>query len=283
MPYARLNGIRIFYEDHGRGTPLVLIMGYGDDSTRWARQVPAFARRHRVIAFDNRGVGRSDAPRRGYSMASFARDTVALLDHLELERVHVLGYSMGGRIAQEVAIRHPHRLRSLILCSTSARPSAFNRYTLRVDRALIPRYGLGAVAPFGPLYQYTRAYFQRNFGRLVAALGRPARAAGPLHGLLGQARAIEAHDTSRTLHRITATTLVLLGDQELLNPLPDAAFLARRIPRARLRVLPGGGHGFLWEIPEAFNGAVLEFIRQVDARDAPGTRRSAQGGRRRTR
>lgn len=270
MPSARVNGIRMYYEVRGRGTPLVLIMGYGDDCRKWARQVPAFARRHRVVTFDNRGVGRTEAPRAGYSMAAFARDTVGLMDFLEIQRAHLLGYSMGGRIAQHVAIHHPGRLRSLILCATSARPSAFNRYTLWLDRVLIPRYGLGAVAPFGPLYQYTRAYFERHFRRLVAGLRRPAPPGRKLHGLLGQARAIEGHDTSRDLHRIAAPTLVLLGDQELLNPLPEAQVLTRRIPGATLRVLRGGGHGFLWEIPTAFNRAVLDFTRRIDAEQRSG-------------
>ena len=264
MPYARVNGIRIYYEEHGRGTPLVLIMGYGDDCRKWAQHVPALARRHRVVVFDNRGVGRTTMPRSGYSIPNFARDTVGLLNHLGLGALHLLGYSMGGRIAQHVAIHHPARLRSLILCATSARPSAFNRYTLWLDRVLIPRYGLGAVAPFGPIYQYTRAYFQRHFRALVTSLRKPARWRGPVHGLLGQARAIQAHDTARDLHRIAPPTLVLLGDQELLNPIPEAQFLAGRIPQATLQILKGGGHGFLWEIPRAFNRAVLTFTRRVD-------------------
>ncbi len=273
MPYARVNGIRMYYEEHGRGTPLVLIMGYGDDCRKWARQVPAFARHHRVVVFDNRGVGRTAVPRAGYSISNFARDTAGLIDHLGLGRAHLLGYSMGGRIAQDVAVHYPDRLRSLLLCATSARPSAFNRYTLWLDRVLIPRYGLGAVAPFGPIYQYTRGYFERHLGTLVAKLRRPAPSRAPLRGLLGQARAIAAHDTSRDLHRIAAPTLVLLGDQELLNPLPDARFLARRIPHATLQVLKGGGHGFLWEVPRAFNSAVLAFTRRVDHGPHPTTGR----------
>ena len=264
MAYATVNGIRIYYEERGRGTPLVLIMGYGDDCAKWAQQGPALARRHRVIVFDNRGAGRTEAPRSGYSIQIFARDTVGLLDHLGVDRVHLLGYSMGGRIAQYLAIHHPERLRSLILCATSARPSAFNKYTLWLDRVLIPRYGVGAVAPFGPIYQYTRAYFERRLRALVARLRRPVRSRLALHGLMGQAKAIAAHDASRDLHRITAPTLVLLGDQELLNPRPESEFLARRIPHASLRILKGGGHGFLWEIPQAFNRAVLEFTRRVD-------------------
>lgn len=271
MPYARVNGIRLYYEEHGRGTPLVLVMGYGDGCRKWAKQVPAFARRHRVIAFDNRGGGKTDAPRSGYSIRTFARDTVGLMDHLGIERAHLCGYSMGGRIAQDVAIRHSARLRSLILCATSARPSAFNKYTLWLDRVLIPRYGMGAVAPIGPIYQYTRDWFEKNYRTLVANLRRrPAKDASPVHGLLGQAKAILAHDTSRGLDRITAPTLVLVGDQELLNPLPESEFLVKRIPGARLQVLKDGGHGFLWEIPTRFNKAVLGFTRRVDAGGAAG-------------
>lgn len=281
MPFARVNGIRLYYEDHGKGTPLVLVMGYGDGCGKWAKQMPAFARRHRVIAFDNRGGGKTDAPRSGYSIRTFAEDTIGLMDHLGIDRAHLCGYSMGGRIAQDVAIRHPGRLRSLILCATSARPSAFNKYTLWLDMVLVPRYGPGAVAPFGPIYQYTRAWFEKHYRALVANLRRRPKGDGaPVHGLIGQAKAILTHDTSRDLGRIRAPTLVLVGDQDLLNPPPESEVLAKRIPGARLRVLRGGGHGFLWEIPERFNTAVLDFTSRVDAGGGakrPGPARGAGG------
>ena len=119
--------------------------------------------------------------------------------------------------------------------------------------------------------------------RLVANLRRrPAEDPPPIHGLIGQAKAILGHDTSRDLHRIGVPTLVLIGDQELLNPLPESEFLARRIPGARLQVLQNGGHGFLWEIPHAFNAAVLDFTRRVDAGRSGRTpnRRHRRSGRR---
>jgi pimeloyl-ACP methyl ester carboxylesterase len=173
-----------------------------------------------------------------------------------------------------VATRYPQRLHSLILCATSAKPSAFNMYTLWLDIVLVPRYGLGAVAPFSPIYQYTRPWFAQHLRALVRDLRRTRQAGTtPVHGLIGQAKAILAHDTSRDLHRITAPTLVLVGDQELLNPIPESAFLARRIPRATLQVLRGGGHGYLWEIPRAFNRAVLAFTRRVDRGGARPTSR----------
>ena len=118
MAFITHRGARIYYESHGSGEPLVLVMGLGGHSRTWALQVPAFSKRYRVVTIDNRGAGRSDAPDEPYDMPLFADDVRAVLDELELDRVHLLGASMGGLIAQEFCHRYPERVRSLMLaCS----------------------------------------------------------------------------------------------------------------------------------------------------------------------
>ena len=123
MPTVRVGDINIYYEDHGKGEPLLLIEGWGTDLTCWQLQIPEFSTKYRVIAFDNRGTGRTDAPDQPYSFRLMADDAVGLLDALGIGKAHILGVSMGGCIAQEIAIEHPERTRSLILAATTAAPA----------------------------------------------------------------------------------------------------------------------------------------------------------------
>src|SRR5207247_791924 len=115
----------MFYVEAGAGDPLVLVMGFGGDHLAWGLQIPAFAAKYRVVAFDNRGVGQSDAPDAPYTTPMMADDTVGLMDALGIARAHVCGVSMGGMIAQEIALRHPGRVRTLQLHATLARPDAY--------------------------------------------------------------------------------------------------------------------------------------------------------------
>src|SRR5437870_12883303 len=124
MATAKVDSIELYYEEHGRGGPLLLIMGLAADSTAWMFQVPDFARRYRTIAFDNRGVGRSSRPPGPYTIHQMADDAAGLLDALRIARAHVLGVSMGGSIAQALALRHPERARGLVRARTYPDPDA---------------------------------------------------------------------------------------------------------------------------------------------------------------
>jgi 3-oxoadipate enol-lactonase len=265
MPRAPVNGIELYYESTGQGTPLVLLMGFGDDCHAWSNQLPAFAGSHRTIVLNHRGVGASDKPADGYSIPQFAADALGLLDHLGIERAHVLGYSMGGRVAQHLAAHHPGRLHGLVLAATASKPNPLNLYSLKAGAYLYERFGPEAAAAFGPLISFTHSFFAANLPSLLAAIGRPVATAMPVHAYLGHVRAIQEHDTTGVLGRITAPTLILIGEHEWLNPMPEAERLRAGIPNARIEVIPGGGHGFLWETPEAFNRAVLAFLEEVES------------------
>src|SRR6185436_17625567 len=127
MPFAAANGVRLYYEWHGPedGTPVVLVMGLGGDSTAWPFQLAALVPRRRVLVFDNRGAGQSDAPDYAYTTRGMAEDLLALLDALGVERVHLLGLSLGGAIAQETALAAPARVASLQLHATWAGPHPY--------------------------------------------------------------------------------------------------------------------------------------------------------------
>lgn len=134
MPKVKVGGVQIFYQEVGRGDPLLLIMGWGADSTGWALQVPAFSAEFRCVAFDNRGCGQSDQPDVPYTTRLLASDALGLMDALGIEQAHVAGLSMGGMIAQEIAINHPERVRTLQLHATLARPDA---HLVAVGRSLL--------------------------------------------------------------------------------------------------------------------------------------------------
>src|SRR5262249_10291448 len=127
VPHADCNGQRLYYEVHGEGEPLLCIHGLSVDTLGWALQVPAWSERHRTVVFDNRDVGQSSRAEREYEIADMAADALALADALELERFHLLGYSMGGTIAQELTLAAPERVQSLTLCVTFGGGGAWGR------------------------------------------------------------------------------------------------------------------------------------------------------------
>ena len=260
MPQAVVNGVFLNYREWGAGHPLLLLMGFGDGLDAWANQIPAFSEKFRTIALDHRGSGGSEAPPDGYAIPQFADDAIGLLDRLGVERAHVLGYSMGGRVGQDMAARYPDRVSALILAASAARANPLNIYSLRAAAWLYETHGPEAAAAFGPLISFTHAHFEDHLDSLTQSLGETVEGAMPLHAYRGHVAAIETHDSTPILGQIAAPTLVLMGDGEWLNPMADARAMLDGIPNASLRVLEGGGHGFLWEIPEAFNAAAIEFL-----------------------
>jgi 3-oxoadipate enol-lactonase len=268
MPFATAHGTRLYYEWHGAdsGTPVVLVMGLGGDSTAWPFQLAALAPRHRVLVFDNRGAGRSDAPEVPYTTPLMAADLLALLDALDVARAHLVGLSLGGAIAQEAVLAAPARFASLQLHATWAGPHPYFRAlvtAVRLARAGLDREGfyralsvwLFAPTSFATRPELIEAVIQR-------AVHNPHPV--PLPAYLRQTDAVLAHDTRGRLHQIRCPTLVAVGSQDLITPPFLAEELARGIPGARLMCLPNAGHGALWEVPEAFNRTCLDFLDGLD-------------------
>ena len=179
-----------------------------------------------------------------------------------MERAHLVGYSMGGRIAQGVASRYPDRVAALVLAATAAKPNALNLYSLKLGAYLYENYGPAAAASVAPLVDFTHSYFASALPVLVDKLGAVPEIPMPLHAFMGHVGAIEEHDTSDILGSIRSPALVVIGDQEWLNPLPDARVLVEGIPDARLQVITGASHGLIVEQPEQFNQCVLDFFAE---------------------
>jgi pimeloyl-ACP methyl ester carboxylesterase len=279
MPRATVGDVELYYEEHGSGDPLLLIMGLGADANGWMLQTPEFAKHYRTIVFDNRGVGRSAKPAGPYTIPQMADDAVALLDHLGIERTHVCGVSMGGMISQELALRHPKRLRSLVLGCTYAQPdsgvlqnssaSASNlggaidaQGNINIDLSqLDPLMFFQTLLPL----TFNQSFIETDLARIMQLFSGSLEFGFDLNAILAQVQAAMAHDTAGRLNQIKVPTLVITGDNDMLIPSSNSDYLAQEIPAARLVKIPGGSHAFNLETPDVFNGAVLEFLRDVSA------------------
>jgi 3-oxoadipate enol-lactonase len=274
MSTARVGAIELFYEEHGAGDPLLLIMGFATDSTAWFFQVPAFAAHYRTVTFDNRGVGRSSKPTGPYTIHEMADDALGLLDHLRIERAHVLGLSMGGMIAQELVLRHPERVRKLVLAATYPEPDEATERTRQftldkmgghVTAAGEVRIDLAALDPL-LLFQhllplvFTERFIATELPKLMQLFAGALQYGFSMEAILGQMQALMGHKATDRLHRITAPTLVLTGDADRLISPANSDILAAHIPGARLVKIAGGSHGFNIEQADVFNRAVLDFL-----------------------
>lgn len=260
------DGAAIAYHVWGRrdGSPVLLVQGLGAPAAAWLLQRGAFARRHRVIAPDNRGTGRSSVPLGPYSLFQMADDLVSVLDHAGVDRAHVVGASMGGVLAQILGVLHQDRVRSLTLAVTACRHHEWRRELLAEWATAVAGGGMGALAP-DALEWLVGPRVHKRFGIWMNVLAR-ALLQGDPRGFVGQVGAIldMPDDLRNELHTIRVPALVLAGSQDSLTPVGDSEELAELIPGARLVVIPGAAHGVMVEAPNAFNRTVLDFIDGVD-------------------
>jgi pimeloyl-ACP methyl ester carboxylesterase len=255
-------GVSLYYEVHGHGEPLLLIMGLGANAHFWEFQIPAFAERYRTIVFDNRGAGRSDKPAGPYTIQQLADDAVQILEAAGAHRAHVLGLSMGGMIAQDLALRHPERVASLALAATFARPDEQAK-TLRMDSAFDPKtVETKQIFRFMMSMVLSPEFIQREKEWLRGLLEKAQAYGFSVEAFLAQASAVMNHDAAEKLKTLQMPTLVLTGTQDLLVPPHHSDELARLIPGARLVKVEGGTHGFNVERKDEFNQIVLDFFSQ---------------------
>jgi 3-oxoadipate enol-lactonase len=261
----RANGQQLYFEIHGDGPPLVLVMGIGYDATLWSlAQVPAFSRHFRVITFDNRDAGRSSKASGAYTIADMADDVAALMDALDVDRAHLLGLSMGGMIAQQVALRHPGRLDRLVLAGCGAAPARVAFDPIRTwdwVKANDERGEEFAAQQFTSLFSTAflrnREAVQQTL-RLLASNPNPV---GP-DAYHRQAQAYLQYDALDQLGAIKAPTLVVVGEQDLLTPPWVCREVASKIPGARFEMIKGDGASHLVPIerPDDFNPLVARFL-----------------------
>lgn len=267
MPTAKVNGINLHYKVHGQGEPLVMIMGFSGTHAGWIFQRHAFQKHFQVITFDNRGVGKTDKPSGPYSIRMMAEDTIGLMTHLGIEKAHILGVSMGGYIAQEIAINYPERVEKLVMGCTYARQdercghsteyhlglglpdgcSAEELKKVPVSKVLRTEFPL---AFNGRLFQIVAAFVMNFYARRMAT-----------GGVAAQFQAIAEHDTLERLHLIQAPTLIITGTQDRIIKPASSEVLEKMIPNARLVNIDGGSHSVFIGKRGRFNKEVLDFLK----------------------
>lgn len=258
--FVDVGGAELWYEQRGQGPDVVLIGGLSDPAESWELQLAGLSDRYRVTAFDNRGAGRSPMVPDGFTVADMADDVAALMRGLGIEQAHVAGFSGGSMTAQELALRHPELVRSLVLQSTCDRWGAYERTGLHfwhwmIDGAPSEREALEAFF----LWVYTpRAHDEGMVDAIIDdALAFP-HPQSP-EGFHRQLDVWQAHDTRDRLHAVTAPTLVLAGELDIITRPHLGAAVAERIPGAQFRIQPGEAHQPFQERPEEWNRAVHEF------------------------
>lgn len=264
MPTAEVRDITLFYDELGQGEPILWMHGFSGSHLGWLAQARAFGAAHRCIVYDHRDSGQSSESSRAYSIRDLADDAAALLDHLNIPRATVVGFSMGGAVAQEFAINHPDRLTGLALVATytkgDPRGSDNLRSWARMRRSFPPEDFARATAPW--VYTY-REYLVPEFieNQIRRGLENPHWQSQEAYER--QMEAVLAHDAEDRLDRIAAPCLVICGEDDILAPLRFSRMLAERIPLARLEVIPEVGHGLLWVKPAAVSEALDRFLMSV--------------------
>jgi pimeloyl-ACP methyl ester carboxylesterase len=257
-------GVEIAWESRGEGDPVLLVMGLGGRAADWNDAfVDALARDRRVVLFDNRGTGTSSKPPPPYTLARMTEDAIAVLDAAKVARAHVVGFSMGGMIAQRLALDHGARVASLLLLSThmgGARVvpperevwASFQAPTAGRPPADVVRDRVRMITAPG----FAEAHRDALEELVDIALARPT----PLHAIVAQTQAVIEDDRSTRLPSIATRTLVVHGDRDRLIPIDNGRALASTIPGARLHVLEGCGHLPQWEATRALLDVVTTFI-----------------------
>jgi len=271
MGVYRSNSARLFYRSRGHGAPLVMLHGLGSSTEDWEYQLPAFVRRRRVVMPDFRGFGASD--KRGpYTVETFTSDVWTLLEHLDIGRFDLLGYSMGGAVAMQMAIERPQAIGRLILSNTlpSFRTDTMAKRALMWSRLLV-------MSAFGPRMLASiftkRLYPKPDQAELRERLAR-RNALNDRWVYIATVRNLTRWSVQDRIDRLTMPVLVLAAEDDYFK-VDDVEVFARALPNARLRIFPGTHHGLPMEQPEAYNAAVLEFLdgAAAGATPAPGSKR----------
>jgi 3-oxoadipate enol-lactonase len=272
VPKAKVHEINIYYKVHGQGEPLVLIMGLAGIQKAWIFQIRAFKKYYQVITFDSRGTGKTGKPSEPYTVKMMAEDTIGLMDYLRVDKAHILGISLGGMIAQEMAINYPERVRSLILASTTAGGGEIGDTPLELRRAMGLQDGFSEANMRGVDFRsmdfkkvmssiVSLSFNKRLFRMAFVPLSKIHVKRIGLINLMSQFEATRTHNTLDRLYLIEAPTLVITGTEDRLVPPHSSEALASRIPHAKLVKIKGGSHSLFMEMRGRFNREVLDFLR----------------------
>ncbi len=263
------DGLKIRYEIRGQGEPLALVMGFSGSGRAWGEPfLQGMERSFTIFVIDNRGTGESDKPDQPWTLADMAADIVSVLDHAKVDRAHIYGISMGGMIAQELALAYPGRVRGLVLGCTNCGVSHSVHAPPEVVANLMPLPGATAEEQARRAFSAAcgKAFLNSERGRQVldqaiADMGKYPMT--PVHTFARQGAAIQSFDTHARLGEIKAPTLIIHGDDDAIVPHQNARILAQGITGSRVHTIKGAGHMFFWEAPAESAHVAAEFLETV--------------------
>jgi len=266
MAIAKIGDIDIHYEIYGEGEPLLLIMGYGSHSGHWFVLRDRLAREHRLILFDNRGTGRSHKPDIPYTAEMMTGDMTGLLDAAGIGATDVFGVSMGGMLAQELALRYPGRVKNLILgCTTCGGPNS----VMSTPEATALLFDAGRAKltdeekAFSTIpWLWNQDFIDTHPEAVKRYVAHTTEYPTPPHGYISQGNFMLTFDSYDRLPQIKAPTLVICGDKDRLIPFENSRILAARIPGSELVILENAGHGFISDSAEESGRIILEFLKR---------------------
>jgi pimeloyl-ACP methyl ester carboxylesterase len=262
MPQLTVNNINLYYEQHGSGDDLVLIGGLTSDHQVWKSTLRHFSKHFRVLIFDNRGAGKSDAPNYPYTTEMMAQDTLQLMDALSISRAHVVGHSMGGCIAQKMALIAPSKINKCVIACARAKPSALANMILSM-REKLQKKGMTTdvlaeyVLPFLFSEHFLKNTVQVN-GFIQWTLQNPLPQTAI--GYQQQLHAVKTHDVSEQLNHITMPTLIIAGEEDILMPLKKMEAISKSLKNSTFISIPNCAHMPHVEAPQEFVDAVLKFL-----------------------
>ena len=264
MPLVSVNGVELYYEWHGpeHAPVVVFVNGLLTDTSSWAPHLPSFAARFRCLVYDCRGQGRSSKPDQPYPPALHAADLAALCDALRVPPAAFVGLSNGGNTLMHFAAERPELVRSLVLAGVHAHADALMRAKLRSWVTAMEAGSAPMRFDVSMPWVWGAAFLEANEERVMKFRDRALTI--PIKAALNLIRGAMEHDARDALSRIGAPTLVLVGGHDLLTPPWLAEDVATRLPKARLDVLPIGGHAAALEDPDTFTARVLTFFAEVD-------------------
>jgi 3-oxoadipate enol-lactonase len=268
MPAIKVNDVDIYYEVHGHGQPMVFLSETACDGEVWKiYQVPEFSQDHRVIIHDYRGTGQSSKPSIDYTTEMFAKDVIALLDHLNVRDAIVIGHSMGGRVGQLLALDYPQRVRKLVLASTGAHFPLTKGLPLKIMKEMIEWGYEKYEREHTILVGWTEEYVRKHPEKIEHYLKIRMQNLCPVEFYLRHLIARQSHDTSQRLREIKQPTLILVGDDDRnmtseMNHRMSSEVLAKGIPDSKLIVLANERHSYFFSNPEAAHGAIRQFLAQ---------------------
>jgi pimeloyl-ACP methyl ester carboxylesterase len=268
MPTLQLKDAEIYYEVHGQGQPIVFLSETACDGEVWKiYQVPEFSRDHRVIIHDYRGTGQSGKPSIDYTTKMFCEDVAALMDHLNAEDAIVVGHSMGGRVAQLLALDHPKKVKKLVLASTGAHYPQTKGLPLKICKEMIEWGYEKYERDHSILVGFTDKFAKEFPERVEHYLKVRMQNLCPVEFYLRHLLARQGHDTSGRLKDIRQPTLILVGEDDRnttseINHRTSSEILAKGIPNSKLVVLPNERHSYFFANPDVAHKVIRDFIRE---------------------